>query len=377
MATTTHHDLENKGPTTLAVMWSLTGITMIVVAARIFIRSRILRSLGADDHLILVSTAFGIIYVATSTADVMAGYGKHTSVLSDNTLERVMLLNTISYVFGVFSFTLPKFSVATLLTRLLNPGLRQRIAIWTLIGLATAAACVNIVLLFTLCDPPEAMWKIKLAGASCKDAAILIYYAIFTGALSGLTDLYLAIYPSTVLWKLQMPLPRKLAISAALGLGAIASAMAVVKCTQLKNLGDRIDYTYSNVELSIWTKYAFLIYLFRPYVDIHSRTSVEANMVVIASSIPTLHPLLKAIKVKFAYHRSSLSQSRYKKDMIPLNSQALDQSKKSKSVGSHFVTTVNVDSREGILPDDDEQKGRRPFQIRCTDEVTVEYGYKE
>ncbi|KAF5856734.1 hypothetical protein ETB97_006787 [Aspergillus alliaceus] len=358
MATTTHHDLENKGPTTLAVMWSLTGITMIVVAARIFIRSRILRSLGADDHLILVSTAFGIIYVATSTADVIAGYGKHTSVLSDNTLERVMLLNTISYVFGVFSFTLPKFSVATLLTRLLNPGLRQRIVIWTLIGLATAAACVNIVLLFTLCDPPEAMWKIKLAGASCKDAAILIYYAIFTGALSGLTDLYLAIYPSTVLWKLQMPLPRKLAISAALGLGAIASAMAVVKCTQLKNLGDRIDYTYSNVELSIWT-------------------NVEANMVVIASSIPTLHPLLKAIKVKFAYHRSSLSQSRYKKDMIPLNSQALDQSKKSKPVRSHFVTTVNVDSREGILPADDEQKGRRPFQIRCTDEVTVEYGYKE
>lgn len=47
----------------------------------------------------------------------------------------------------------------------------------------------------------------------------------------------------TVLMKLQMSLRKRLALSAALGLGAIAAAMAIVKCTQLHGLADKSDYT--------------------------------------------------------------------------------------------------------------------------------------
>lgn len=46
---------QNKGPRILAVFWSLTCLTMLVVMARLFIRMRVLRSTGADDLLIGVS----------------------------------------------------------------------------------------------------------------------------------------------------------------------------------------------------------------------------------------------------------------------------------------------------------------------------------
>lgn len=40
-------------------------------------------------------------------------------------------------------------------------------------------------------------------------------------ALSAFVDLYLAIYPSVVLWRLQITLGKKLALCAALGLGGV------------------------------------------------------------------------------------------------------------------------------------------------------------
>lgn len=40
-------------------------------------------------------------------------------------------------------------------------------------------------------------------------------------AMSAVTDIYLAVYPATVLMKLQMSLRKRLALTAALGLGAM------------------------------------------------------------------------------------------------------------------------------------------------------------
>lgn len=45
---------DNRGPEILAVVWTLTGLTTIMVVARIYIRSALLRNLGLDDYLIAI-----------------------------------------------------------------------------------------------------------------------------------------------------------------------------------------------------------------------------------------------------------------------------------------------------------------------------------
>jgi hypothetical protein len=55
-------------------------------------------------------------------------------------------------------------------------------------------------------------------------------------ALSAMVDLYLAVYPAVILFKLQMNLRKKLALSIALGLGSIATAVAIYKSTRLTAL---------------------------------------------------------------------------------------------------------------------------------------------
>lgn len=167
------------------------------------------------------------------------GYGRHAFTLSLHNLETAILLNTVGFLFGILSFSIPKIAVACLLVRILNPSRLHKIFVFFLVGFVTLVAVICIIILFTMCDPPESMWYVTIPG-KCKDVKILIDYAIFTGgecrvileiacliltnehhaALSAFVDLYLAIYPVTVLWKLNMSTRKKLALSAALGLGA-------------------------------------------------------------------------------------------------------------------------------------------------------------
>jgi hypothetical protein len=55
MAITDDNRYDNKGPKILAVLWTLTGLTTLIVSARIYIRMVVLRNFGIDDHLILIS----------------------------------------------------------------------------------------------------------------------------------------------------------------------------------------------------------------------------------------------------------------------------------------------------------------------------------
>jgi hypothetical protein len=46
---------ENKGPNILVPMWALTALTTVIVIARVWIRARVVKNMGPDDWLIMVS----------------------------------------------------------------------------------------------------------------------------------------------------------------------------------------------------------------------------------------------------------------------------------------------------------------------------------
>ncbi|KAL2869498.1 uncharacterized protein BJX67DRAFT_370732 [Aspergillus lucknowensis] len=353
---------DDKGPKILAVLWGLTGLTTIVVVARMYIRGRMIRNVGVDDWLIVFSLVMGLVYCAITTANIAIGYGKHAYTLDSLTVEKASFLNTLSFLFGILSFAIPKLAVVAMLNRILNPSFWQKTWLWFLTGTGAAISGVCIIMLFTMCDPPRALWQTSLimeGKATCRDVWILINYAIFTGASSAFIDLYLAVYPSTVLMKLHMSLRKRLALCAALGLGAIASAMAVVKCTQLKGLADKSDYTYGTADLVLWT-------------------NVESDVVIIASCIPTLQPVLERVlgKRKFSSYNNS-SRNRYKGSQ-QLHDYSYDHSKGSKKTGKTDVTLTGVESQESILREDAAHNRGLPLNtIRRTDNVTVQYESRE
>lgn len=124
-----------------------------------------------------------LAYASVTTANVAFGYGQHADTLSPERLVKVSLVNYIDFTLGIVSFSLPKLAVAALLNRIVNPNWWQKAALWILTGLVALTSGVCIIVLFTMCDPPQALWDTSLVmqGATCRDVWILIDYAIFTG----------------------------------------------------------------------------------------------------------------------------------------------------------------------------------------------------
>ncbi|KAK4870119.1 hypothetical protein LT330_005173 [Penicillium expansum] len=341
----------NKGPEMMAVMWSMTTLAMLLVIARLCVRQRMLRNFGFDDWLIGASMIFGLIFVATATVSVTYGYGQHKTNLESRSAELALMWNMISFIFGIISFAIPKLAVAALLHRILNPNLVQRLIVWGLVSLVAIIALVNILIYVTMCNPPQALWKSSMilnGEATCRDIWILINYATFNGAFSAFVDLFLAIYPGIVLFKLQMSLCKKIALTAALGLGAIAAATAMVKCAQIKGLADQSDPTFSTVPLVVWT-------------------NVEANVVVIAACIPTLQPILEIILRRLKLVSTSKGHS---KPSSYAQHKVYDNQSASRAHVSKKESTTPLrkkESQETILNDLEQ------YQIRRTDEVCVEY----
>ncbi|KAK2750411.1 hypothetical protein FQN57_003891 [Myotisia sp. PD_48] len=332
---------EDRGPALLAIMWSFTAFSFLVVVVRLYVRLILIRKTGADDWIIFVSTLLGLTYVSVTTKSIAVGYGRHQHTLSDEQMRETILLNSVAFIPGILSFTVPKIGIAAMLNRILLPTVFQRNMVWLLTGLMTIASCVCILILFTRCSPPQAMWDNRVIGATCRDPMVQVNYGIFTGAFSAFVDLYLAVYPITVCWKLRISFWKKVAVCAALGLGSIACAVAIVKSTHLKDLADMTDYTYGTTELVIWT-------------------SIESNVIIIASCIPTLKPLLDRFSNGkwndgtsrkshgyFFNSNSGSNGSHQNKPYAPSRVERWKRARKRNNLSISFGTTV--ESEEHIL----------------------------
>lgn len=103
--------------------------------------------------------------------------------------------------------------------------------------------------------------------------------------------MYLAIYPSVVLFGLQIELRKKIALCIALGIGSVASVVAIYKTTSLPSLA-KPDFSWETSELVVWT-------------------IIEGQTIIIASCIPLLQPLLDLARGRRTF-RSGGRSSGYK-----------------------------------------------------------------
>ncbi|PYH79786.1 hypothetical protein BO82DRAFT_366433 [Aspergillus uvarum CBS 121591] len=356
---------QTKGPKILGVFWAFFSVSAATVSARLYIRSQMLKNVGLDDYIIAVAILILAGYTTLTTAVVALGYGKHTTVIIElggmDRLEQVLLLNYINFALGIMSFATPKLAIAAPLNRILNPGRFHQVFLWVLTGMVFVTSGICIIVLFTMCDPPQALWKTELLalGATCRPQVVLVDYAIFTGVVSACVDLYLAVYPTVVLSSLQMTLKKKIALCAALGFGAIACAMAIVKCNQLPGLYDTTDSTYATADLVIWT-------------------SIESNVIIMASCIPTLGPLYEMIRGRRSWssyqryyknHEIELATSHNRPFRKPMNYMLTHDDLLTTNIG-----TLKNGSEDNILPTG--QMGHQEYamgQIHRTHKVVVEY----
>uniref|UniRef100_A0A8H7TTI2 Fe2OG dioxygenase domain-containing protein n=1 Tax=Bionectria ochroleuca TaxID=29856 RepID=A0A8H7TTI2_BIOOC len=231
--------------------------------------------LHADDWLASLSVLFQWACVAFVILAIKAGNGRHFDTLSIDEREGTIFWTVLALPMGMLAFSIPKLGVAALLTRIMNPTKQHKLAVWGLTSFCASTVVASIILVFAQCTPMRALWDLSVVDKKCIPGSVVVDFLIFSGSVSAFTDLYLALYPATVLFKLQMNIRKKIALSVALGIGSVATVIAIKKCTRLPALAEK-DFTYKTSDLVLWVV-------------------GEGTTIIVASCIPLLQPLVDLI----------------------------------------------------------------------------------
>lgn len=111
---------------------------------------------------------------------VNAGNGRHLYYLNLSQTSSAIKWNSIAYIPGIMSFSVPKVGVAVLLMRLLNPSRMQQYIMYSLSYACIVISALSAVLLWQQCDPSAGLWNPALKPV-CWSPSILVNYSIFGG----------------------------------------------------------------------------------------------------------------------------------------------------------------------------------------------------
>ncbi|KAI1141669.1 hypothetical protein F5Y05DRAFT_373383 [Hypoxylon sp. FL0543] len=267
------------------VLWSLFGITTVIVGLRIVARLRFGSSqragLGLDDYITVFCLILSFVVCILVMIATEYGLGRHMYDLDDYQRTNALKYNAIINAVLIWQFSLPKFAIIAILKRILDYGMKTAILFWAL-GI-TSQACILAVSIwwFRQCNPVEFGWDKSIQGGTCADIRILSNLAYFTSAYSAFLDLFFAFYPIPFIMRLNMPLRARLAVAGALSLSSLAFVASVIK---LSALGKAFATSANDATYPV------------PYLDILGM--LEGYILIICSSLPTLGPLLRAAKGK-------------------------------------------------------------------------------
>ncbi|KAL4908114.1 hypothetical protein BDW74DRAFT_97192 [Aspergillus multicolor] len=344
---------ETQGPTVKAVMWLMTGMAMLFLGLRLFVRLHLKRVFGWDDLIAGVAVACLIGYAAVCHVAADIGLGRHIQYVSQNpqNLVSVARYSSISQTLAIMACALGKTSFAVTLLRIVIDRWMMWL-LWFIIITMNIANLLAAIFVFVQCKDPRSNWDPSIVS-QCWPDYVFTNYSLFVGAYSGLQDFLLALLPWTIVWSLQMK-KEKLGVAIAMSLGIFAGAAAIVKTTYLVKLSEKSDFTWKIVPLLNWA-------------------AVEDALTVIAASIPTLKPLLIRI------FPSSIAQESY--NMLPIPP-SYEKRRHIRFDASIFATQADRERDHTEIRDSNSQTSILPpvprdadnkNQINMTTEVSVSY----
>ncbi|KAI8951013.1 hypothetical protein F4801DRAFT_546928 [Xylaria longipes] len=319
---------QDRGPTAIAASSAIVAFSTLFVMARLWVRVKIMRKFELDDLFIVVADICAWISVGFAVAAVKLGSGRHIQILTTDEIQGAILFTFLNLASGILSFCLPKLAIVKLFSVLLNPLRSHLIWLWSIsiFNLLILLGCLGVV--FGQCYPSESQWNFSVPAKYCWNKWNTVNYTRGVSAFSAFVDLYLSIYPATVLYKTRLPTKKKVALSALLGIGSISTVVAVYKITTLGTLAS-VDFTYDSYDLTIFTL-------------------AEGSVITIAACIPLLQPLLEMAR-QHPWSRLGIGQSTYPTSKLSDDKSRIQKMRRKFEMDS-ILATKNDDPEAVVVP---------------------------
>ncbi|KAI0543531.1 hypothetical protein F4679DRAFT_577540 [Xylaria curta] len=261
--------LPQGGIDEIAVTTVFLLFAILAVVARFWSRSIQRKSIWIDDYLIVASLLFTISTVGVGYALVLnGGVGLHMINATEEQVAISLKLFVPAPFLWAISTSLLKLSILFFYISLFTIP-RIRSAVYIVIILTTALLVAVIFESFLLCRPFAYTWDKTIQGGVCGSSQNA-YLSI--AVVNLIIDLSVVALPMPVLWKLQMPIRNKIAISALLGFGLIICGLTAARINSVLGLKEE-DFTYSVVPDLIFG-------------------ALEIELGIVNACLPILRPLL-------------------------------------------------------------------------------------
>ncbi|PSK57844.1 hypothetical protein B9Z65_9046 [Elsinoe australis] len=351
--------LGGRGPGILTGGWVLCGLGIILVALRLWAASKKAGKLRWDFFWITLAIVWCIASHACFTVALYSGIGNHAKALKYSEIFNALHWVWISLFVGIVGGVFSKFAIIALLLEVQSPNAKKRrFLLWAIGGILAATGLTQILLSWLKCEPIAKLWNPTLSG-SCPRALEAANFSYFQGAINAASDIFLSLYPITIVWHLQTSLKVKIGFCALMAAGAIPSLAVIVRTTQLKALSSSKDITWDFGPFMIWA-------------------STELWTVIIIGSIPPLRPLFLRLFSKVSSQvtpsrgtagRTEATDNKTGFSMSRLNKSALE---KKGGFSTHTAQVIDLESdgsTENVLANDHLARG-----ITVRHDVDIETG---
>ncbi|KAI1764661.1 hypothetical protein GGR53DRAFT_306995 [Hypoxylon sp. FL1150] len=284
-------DTHKLGPVAMGVTWALTAVCIIIVAARVYVRSRVTLSIGADDWFMVAALICRLGSQAACQKMYDNNLGNGEELVTYQQQAEIHKYDWIQTLISLPCSILARISATILLVRIFDTERwlkRFLISFTVLMSVITVAAIVCFCL---QCTPIAAFWNPEMVvtgEATCWDLRIGQYLAYLLQALYSFSDFTYVFFPVIIIWKLNMSLNRRMSLIAIMMLSLITMGASIVKTIASKIL------SVVGTEEVWWAN---------PSATVISSGS-EQCIVIIIGSIP---PLLSVFKAAFAHVRGAVS----------------------------------------------------------------------
>ncbi|KAL2855716.1 hypothetical protein BJX68DRAFT_264070 [Aspergillus pseudodeflectus] len=283
----------DQSPSITAVSWVFGGLSVLMVGVRLYTRVLVTRQRGWDDFWIALALANALVCSALVEVGIHYGLGRHTNDIPDAE-DRIQAAKytVIAPNFSIASTTTGKLSVAVFLLRLMGPSATtaQRWSLYILTVISIILNTLAVIAVAGFCRPAEKIWRPSVHG-SCFPPMYQLILGTTQAAFNGVADLFLAIFPIWIFYKVQLVLAKKIGILVILGAGIFAAAATFVKCVLLKNLPEHADITWSWAPITTWY-------------------TIEMYVIIMCVTLPTLPQAYTSIlRKRSTYYNTSHERS--------------------------------------------------------------------
>ncbi|KLO82552.1 integral membrane protein PTH11 [Fusarium fujikuroi] len=316
------------GPQITSIAVVFTAVALLTVLLRVYVRGFMLKSVGADDWIIIATWIASCGFAVVTVIQTKWGLGlKKLDDLPQQNYYNFMLLQFMGAPFYISSILGFKLSLLISYLRFMASGIWYKVTV----GVAVACTLFHISFLIAqinLCTPVRKQWDLSITHGSCLKG-VPMYTTM--ASITIVFDVVVMMLPFPTLLKLQMPNRKKVVLLGLFAMGIFISIIQIVRIQTIKSLSNLLD----SAGLIKWSM-------------------VENNLGIIVACVPTLAPLVRYFSEQSRVGSRSRSKSQNNSGYALQSTYRKNLSRRSglQPLGSGVDEQIG-DSAEDILAKED------------------------